>query len=244
MIVRIGAGDLDRLVPGGGLGPELGPPVELDEGRFILIVDEAEGVDSEPFHHPQAAGDGPVRHRPHDHVGALRHQANEVPEGVVGGGRLRVATIGLHLGGVDQVRELLRVLDEEDRDVVAHEVPVAFDGVELHGEAPDVTWRIDRTSPAGDGGETGEDLRALADLCQHLGPGVAGQGFGEFEIAVRPRPAGVNDALGDALMVEVLDLFAKNEVLQQRRPARTGLQRVLIVADGHAMVRRQPRVRR
>ncbi len=38
MIVRIGSGDLDGLVPAGGLQAELGPPVELDEGRLVLVV--------------------------------------------------------------------------------------------------------------------------------------------------------------------------------------------------------------
>ena len=57
---------------------------------------------------------------------ALGHQRDEVPEGVVRRGRLREAAVGLHLHGVDEVGELDRVLDEEHRDVVADEVPVAL----------------------------------------------------------------------------------------------------------------------
>ena len=55
VIVRIGAGDLHRLVPAGRLGSELGPPVELDEGRLVLVVEQAEGVDAETLDHPQAS---------------------------------------------------------------------------------------------------------------------------------------------------------------------------------------------
>ena len=57
MVVGIGACDLDRLVPAGGLGAELRPPVELDEGRFVLVVEEPEGVDAEALDHPQRARD-------------------------------------------------------------------------------------------------------------------------------------------------------------------------------------------
>ena len=38
------------------------------------------------------------------------------------------------------------------------------------------------------------------------------------------------DALGDALMVEVGDLLAEDEVLEEGRAAQARLQRVLIVA--------------
>ena len=56
------------------------------------------------------------------------HERGEVPEGVVRGLRLREAAVGLLLGGVDEVGKLDGVLDEEDGDVVADEVPVAFAG--------------------------------------------------------------------------------------------------------------------
>ena len=47
--------------------------------------------------------------------------------------------------------------------------------------------------------------------------------------------AGVDDALGNALVVEVEDLFAKGEVLEQRRPALAGAQRVLVVGNEDAL---------
>ena len=49
----------------------------------------------------------------------------------------------------------------------------------------------------------------------------------------------MDDALGDALVVEVGDLLAQDEVLEQRRPAQAGLQRILVVGDRHALVGRQ-----
>ena len=58
--------------------------------------------------------------------------------------RLREATVRLLLGGMDQVGELDRVLDEEHRDVVADEIPVALLRVELDREAAYVARRIRR----------------------------------------------------------------------------------------------------
>ncbi len=55
--------------------------------------------------------------------------------------------------------------------------------------------------------------------------------------------ARVNDALGNAFVIEVCDLLAEDEVLEQSRPARRGPQRILIVRKRQALVGRQRRMR-
>ena len=127
------------------------------------------------------------------------------------------SAVRLRLDGVDQVGELDRVLDEEDRDVVADEVPVALLGVELHGEAADVAGQVGRALAAGDGREAHEGRRLLAGPLEQVGPGDVGERLVVLEVAVGPEAAGVDDALGDALVVEVEDLLAEVEVLQERR---------------------------
>ena len=87
---------------------------------------------------------------------ALGRERDEVPEIVMGGLRLWEAAVRLLLGGVDQVRELDRVLNEEDRDVVADDVPVALLGVELHGKAAHVAREVGRAFIAGDRREAHE----------------------------------------------------------------------------------------
>ena len=150
----------------------------------------------------------------------LGHQRREVPERVVRGGGLRHREVRLRLRGVDQVRELHRVLDEEDRDVVADQVPVAFVGVELHREAADVARGVGRAALAEHRREADEDRRLLAGLGEDRRARVlASSGSIALEVAVRRRAAGVHDALGDPLVIEVGDLLAKDEVLEQRRPA-------------------------
>jgi hypothetical protein len=49
----------------------------------------------------------------------------------------------------------------------------------------------------------------------------------------------MHNPLRDALVIEVRDLLAKDEVLEQRRPAEARLQRVLVVRDGDALVGRE-----
>ena len=141
MEVGVGPGNLDGLVPHQRMGAGLRVPVELDEVRFALVVDQAVGMHAEALHRAIAARNRAIGHRPHQHVGDLGHQRRKVPERVVRRPRLRHGEVRLGLGGVDQVGKLHRVLDEEDRDVVADEIPVAFVRVELHREAAHVSAR-------------------------------------------------------------------------------------------------------
>ena len=158
--VGVDAVERERLLPHQAVHAEHRLPVELHQRRLAGVVDEAEGVDAEALHHPVRARDGPVGHRPHQHVRRLGDQRHEVPEGRVGGLRLRDLAVGLGLGGVDQVGELDAVPDEEHRDVVADEVEVALVCVELHGEAADVAHGVGRAAGSDHGGEPGEHRRA------------------------------------------------------------------------------------
>jgi hypothetical protein len=63
---------------------------------------------------------------------------------------------------MDQVGKLDRVLDEENRDIVADDVPVALLRVELHGETPDIPREVDRALASGDGGKSDESGRPFA----------------------------------------------------------------------------------
>ena len=51
--------------------------------------------------------------------------------------------------------------------------------------------------------------------------------------------AGVHDALGDALVIEMGDLLAEDEILEQGRPALSALQRILVVGDRRALIGRK-----
>src|SRR5512133_1962792 len=102
----------------------------------------------------------------------FRRERNEIPERVVRARRLRKAAVGFHLDGMDEVGKLNGVLDEEYRDVIADQVPVALLGIKLDGEPAYVTRRIDRTRAACNGRQASENRGPLAYLGEYPGGGV------------------------------------------------------------------------
>ena len=221
MEVRIGAADLDRLVPVERMRAEHRRPVELHEHGLARLIDQAEGVHAEALHHAVAARNGAVRHDPHLHVHRFGHQRDEIPEGVVRARGLRHREVRLGLQRMHQIRKLHRVLDEEHRDVVADQIPVAFIGVELDREAAHVAHRVGRAALARDGGEAHEHGRALAGFGKERGAREFAERLVALEVAVRRGAARMHDALGNALVIEVRDLLAQDEVFEQRGPAQT-----------------------
>src|SRR4029450_378109 len=66
-----------------------------------------------------------------------------------------------------------------------------------------------------------------------------GQRTVDLEVTVRGGATRVHHALGNPLVVEVGDLLAEDEVLEERRSARARLERVLVVVDPRAVIGRQ-----
>ena len=90
-------------------------------------------------------------------MGRFGHVAEEVEDAV----RVLLVRDRAGLEGVDEVRELDRVADEEDGQVVAHEVPVAFLGVELDREPAGVAELLRRALRVDHGAEPHEHRRRL-----------------------------------------------------------------------------------
>ena len=63
-----------------------------------------------------------------------------------------------------QVRELQGIADEEYRCIVAHQIPIAFFGVEFYGKSSDVPFGIGGSPFSRYGGETDEHFRLLSDF--------------------------------------------------------------------------------
>ncbi len=162
MEVGVFAGDFLRFIPDQRMHALDRFPVKLHEAGFALGVDQPEGVDAKPFHHRQAARKRAIGHHPHQHVHAFGRQRDEIPERIVRRSRLRNLIVRLGLHRVDQVGKLDGILDEEDRDVVADQIPHAFVGVKLDGKSAHVARRIRRPARAGHRGEPHEHRRLLA----------------------------------------------------------------------------------
>ena len=153
-----------------------------------------------------------VTHEVGDLVGGLRVTGPEIP--------LHVSiaqTIGSQtLLGVDKVRELNTVTQEEHRGVVAHDVVVAFLSVETQREAVDVTPGIRGTLLAGDGGEAAHH-RSHGALLEELGLGISGYVLGNVQLAEGTVALSVRGALRHALAVEVCELLNKVDVIEHDR---------------------------
>ena len=122
------------------------------------------------MHVPEGLGDAAVAHGDGDLVQRFGQVGPKAP--VV----LRVAQIGARvaLDRAVEVGKLQRVAVEEHRRVVAHDVPVAFSGIEAQREPADVALGVSPATLAGDSGEPGEHLAGVADLTEDFSLRVLG----------------------------------------------------------------------
>src|SRR4029079_19111810 len=67
--------------------------------------------------------------------------------------------------------------------------------------------------------------------------GNVGKRFIRFEEAMRAKAPCMHDPLWDAFMIEMEDLFAEVLVLEQGRPPRSRLERILVVGNWYALLR-------
>ena len=236
MEVRIGAADLHGLVPEDRGCSEQGPPVKFHEVALSLGIHQAEGIDAESLHHPKRAGNGPVRHRPHDHMKRFGHQGYEIPKGVVSAGGLRVPAVGFHLDRMDKVRKFDGVLNKEDRNIVPDQIEVAFLGVEFDGEPADVAGQIHRSSAPGNCRKARKDGRFHLRIGEKRGACHVLHGFVRLKETVRRGAARVDDPFGDSLVIEMRDLFAQDEVFEQCRAAAARFEGVLVVGDDGSLI--------
>ncbi len=150
--------------------------------------------------------------------------------------RLRITSIGFHLDGMDQVRKLHGVLNEEDGNVVPDHIEVAFLGVKLNGESAHVARQVDGTSSTGYGRKAGEYRRFDARIGKEVSASHVRHRLIRLEISMRRGAARMHDALRNALMIKVRYLFAEDKILQQSGASPSCLQRVLIIGNRYALV--------
>src|ERR1700759_166577 len=101
---------------------------------------------------------------------AFRREADEVPEIIMRRLGLRKSAVRLLFDRVNQIRKLDRILNEENRDIITHDIPVSFLGIKLDREAANVSRKVGRTLAAGDGREPHKCRRALAGSLEEVGP--------------------------------------------------------------------------
>lgn len=137
-----------------------GREVEFDEMALALGVRQGESVHAETLHHAIRPRNAAITLSPHEHMGGFGVQELEVPEIATRMSahqhRLEARTMNslmrtlslwhlivrLGLPSMDDIREPYGILNKEDWNIVAHDIPIAFLGIELDGETTDVSDRI------------------------------------------------------------------------------------------------------
>lgn len=152
----------------------LGLPVPLHQLGITFLSNETIGVDAEAVHVTEATGDAEASHSPEERVHGARLGAEEVPCRVVGRGSLGDLVVRLGLHGVNEVRELDGILDEEHGDVIADDIEVTLVGVEPGSETVDVPGSVSTTAGTGNGGEPDKDGSLLALAVQEGSSGEVG----------------------------------------------------------------------
>ncbi|CFP67595.1 Uncharacterised protein [Bordetella pertussis] len=201
--------------------------VELDVETLAGVVDEAVGMRAEAVLLAIVLRQSAIAHQDGDLVQRFRVERPEVP----GGGGVAQVGLGVALLGMDEVGELERIANEEHGRVVADQVPVAFVGIELDGEATHVTFGVGRAALAGHGRKAQEQRRLLADFGEDPGARVAGNVMRDREGAIGARAFGVHHALGNAFTVEVGQFLQEPDVLQQGGAARPRRHGVVVVGN-------------
>ena len=233
VVVAVRAGELVGL----GLGEELdalaGDEVVLHPELLAGRIDPHVGVAGVAVHVPPALRNSAVAHQPGHHVGRLGREGPEVPLHVV------VAQVVVHpaLLRTDEVLELQRIPDEEDRDVVADHVVVSLGRVELQREPARVAPGVGAAPLAGHRGEPGQHVGPGAGL-EHRGFGVGADVVRHLEGAEGAAALGMGLALWRALAVPLRHLFDEVVVLEQNRSVRADGERVVVALDRDAGGRR------
>jgi hypothetical protein len=130
----------------------------------------------------------------------------EIPEIVV-----RTLCLGNFGGGfrfssVDNVWEFNSILDEEDGNVVADEIPVTLAGVKLGSKPTNIANSISGSTKSEDGGESNKQWSLIASVVEDGCARKLRNGFVETKHAMRTGATSMHNTLRNPLVIEMMDL--------------------------------------
>ena len=183
--------------------------VVLNPETLPFSVNPLIGVRTEAVHMTEVLRNTTVTHQVSDLVSGLRRGSPEIPLHIgIAQARIRQALLR-----VDEVRELNAIADEEHRRVVAHDVEVALFGVELQRKTAHVTPAIRGALLTSDSGESCQHRRDNVRL-EDGSLSVLGDVLSDGQLTESTCALSVNNALRDALTVEVRQLFQQVDVVE------------------------------
>jgi hypothetical protein len=116
---------------------------------------------------------------------------------------------------MDEIRKLQRILNEEDGDVVSNDIPVALFRVKLDREPTDISHSICRAAAAQNCAESREERRTTGRVAENTSCSILRKTFVHFKCSEGSGAASVDDSLGNAFMVESMDLLTGSVVFKE-----------------------------
>lgn len=176
-----------------------------------LLVDQSKGVNTEALHVPVILGDADIVVEPSEGVETLRQEGTEVEEPPI------LLDVGFRVGlkGVDHIRELDRVPDEEHREVVPHHIKVSLSGVKLDGKSSGVPDRFRAAALMDDGGEPNDDGRLNSGSPKEISTGEVRNIMSHLEESLGACTSSVDDTLRDPLAREIGKLLYEMVIFKE-----------------------------
>ena len=133
--------------------------MKLHEARLSLFVNEAKSVNAKSFHHAEARG---IARSDITHmimcidsgISEMKSQKVSWAEAACG-----ISLCGSGFTAWIKIGKLDRVLNKEDRHVVADQIEIPFLRIELNGESAHIARQISGTARTRDSRETNKDRR-------------------------------------------------------------------------------------
>ena len=121
--------------------------------------------------------------------------------------RLRITLLG-----VDEVRELGGIPDEEDRGVIANQIPVTLFSPQLDSETTRVTSSVSRATFASDCAESNRRTGPVSYLAEKIRTDEVSYIVRNLEITVGTGTLGMDDTLRNTLAIKVGQKVDKMEI--------------------------------
>ena len=182
---------------------------------ITVFINKLQSMSGVTVHESVAVWDTAVTHEDHDLVDGFRVLREVVPEL----GRVIAATqVGswIPLLGMDEVRELGGIAQEEDGSVVCYHIPIAFFRSKLDRETSRVSGAVVGAGFATHGRESNGDRALFAFLAEDVGNAEIIERLGALEGTMSTAALGVDNSFGDAFTVEMGEKVNQVEVLKKQ----------------------------
>src|SRR5690554_1986324 len=119
--------------------------------------------------------------------------------------------------GLVKIREFIGVLHKENGSIVPGQVPIAFLGIELQGEAPDVPFGIRSAPFPCNGRKTGKHIGLFPYFGKYFCLGVSGNVMGYGKSTKSSRSLCMHSSLRNYLPVKMGQFLQEPKVFQEHR---------------------------